>query len=141
MISEKLILLFLEAIIAEKSASANTVSAYRSDLFSFLLFLNKRSIKVVNESEIEDFLVAQKKAKFSVSTLSRRLSSIRHYFKFAFQEGWTKQNPAKLIKNGPKERNLPKSLSLKEVDMLLDAARNSDCSLGRISARFGSMSW
>ncbi len=132
MINKKFIKLFLEAFMAEKSGSINTVSAYRIDLMSFLEFCNlsnNSSTLIITSFDIENFLIAQKQRGLAGSTVSRRLSSIKHYFKFALQEGWNKTNPAKLIRSVSKSRTLPKSLTFKEVDLLLKAAEKTENSL------------
>jgi integrase/recombinase XerD len=61
----------------------------------------------------------------SKATRARRLSSIKQFYRFAFEEGWRSDNPAIQIGGPGREKRLPKTLSHEEVDALLEAARGS----------------
>jgi integrase/recombinase XerD len=57
------------------------------------------------------------------STRARRLSSIKQIYRFAFEEGWREDNPAIQIAGPGLDKRLPKTLTVEEVDRLLEAAR------------------
>ena len=61
----------------------------------------------------------------SRSTRARRLSAIKQLYRFAFEEGWREANPAIQIKGPERQKRLPKTLDVPEVDRLLDAARQT----------------
>jgi len=118
---------FLEAHAAELDASENTLLAYARDLNDFLGWLSTRQLDLlaVMQSDIERYLIHLNDAGMSHATRARRLSAIRQFFRFAFEEGWRADNPAIKIKGPKREKRLPKTLSEDEVDRLLNAARQS----------------
>ncbi|NNE89127.1 MAG: site-specific tyrosine recombinase XerD, partial [Silicimonas sp.] len=117
---------FLEAQAAELDAAENTLLAYARDLQGFADWLGKRQLLDVSQGDIESYLVDLDAAGMSRSTRARRLSAIRQFFRFAFEEGWRSDNPAIQIKGPSREKRLPKTLDEAEVDALLDAARDGE---------------
>lgn len=118
---------FLEAQAAEQGASENTRLAYGRDLKDYLDYAAGRNIPLLDadRTAVEDYLMYCEAQGLSKATRARRLSSIRQFYRFAFEEGWRSDNPAIQIGGPGKEKRLPKTLSHEEVDRLLDAARSS----------------
>ena len=117
---------FLEAQAAELDAAENTRPAYARDLkdFSHWAASRKSELLDVEQTQIESYLIDLDAAGMSRSTRARRLSAIRQFFRFAFEEGWRSDNPAIRIKGPSREKRLPKTLSEDEVERLLNAARS-----------------
>ncbi len=117
--------IFLEARSAEDGAARNTLLAYGRDLKSFHAWLaaRKRPLLEATQDEIEGYLISTEAEGLSKSTRARRLSSIKSFYRFAFDEGWRTENPALRIGGPGSTRKLPKILSIAEVDRLLEAAR------------------
>lgn len=117
---------FLEAQSAELGASENTRLAYARDLKDFAGWADKRNLDLLAlmQADIETYLVGLDAAGMSRATRARRLSAIRQFYRFAFEEGWRADNPAIQIKGPAKEKRLPKTLSEDQVDRLLQAARD-----------------
>ncbi len=118
---------FLEAQAAELGASDNTRLAYGRDLMDFVGHIAARGVTLLEagRDRVEDYLLHCEAQGLSKATRARRLSSIKQFYRFAFEEGWRGDNPAIQI-NGPgKDKRLPKTLSHDEVDALLEAARTS----------------
>ncbi|RSK38520.1 tyrosine recombinase, partial [Rhodovulum iodosum] len=115
---------FLEAQAAELDAARNTLLAYGRDLKDFAGWLDRRGLgfEAAARAEIEAYLVACDAEGLSQATRARRLSAIRQLYRFAYEEGWRDDNPAQQIKGPGRARRLPKTLSLTEVDRLLEAA-------------------
>src|SRR5215468_7036047 len=116
---------FLEMLAAERGAASNTLQAYRRDLEDFLSFLEGRGNELarVAPNEISAFLRARSEAGLAPTSRARRLSAIRQLFKFLVGEGLVAEDPAQGVV-GPKQgRTLPKTLSIVEVDRLIEAAR------------------
>jgi integrase/recombinase XerD len=116
---------FLEALGAERGAAQNTLSAYRRDLEHFQQWLKKfdASPETAARKEIEGYLAALEADGFAPATRSRRLSAIRQFYRFALSEAWRSDDPAGRISGPRPARKLPGTLSVAEVDRLLDAAR------------------
>lgn len=118
---------FLEAQAAELAASENTLLAYGRDLTHFSDWLTDQGsdLDSARQETIESYLINLDTSGLSRSTRARRLSAIRQYFRFAFEEGWRTDNPGLRIKGPKREKSLPKTLSEAEVDAILDAARQA----------------
>ena len=118
---------FLEAQAAELDAAENTRLAYARDLKDFGAWLDRRKLDMLAalQSDIERYLIDLDAAGLSQSTRARRLSAIRQFYRFAFEEGWREDNPAIQIKGPGRVKSLPKTLSEDEVDRLLSAARDT----------------
>jgi len=116
---------FLEAQAAELGAANNTLLAYGRDLkdFQAWLFRNSRDFLEASQDDVESYLIYCDTQGLAKSTRARRLSSIKQIYRFAFEEGWRSDNPAIQIMGPGLDKRLPKTLTVEEVDRLLDAAR------------------
>ena len=115
---------FLEAQAAELGAARNTQEAYGRDLRDFLTFLESRGagFATADRAMVEDYLVQCEAIGLATATKARRLSSIKQLYRFAFEEDLRKDNPAIQVRGPRKDKRLPKSLSLQEVEQLLQTA-------------------
>ncbi|MBE0553444.1 MAG: site-specific tyrosine recombinase XerD [Rhodobacteraceae bacterium] len=122
---ERWISTFLEAQAAEADAARNTRLAYGRDLLDFAGWLARQGSDFVTAGReaVEDYIVFCEAQGLAKATRARRLSAIRQMFRFAHDEGWRTDNPAIRIKGPGPSARLPKTLSLDEVERLLDAAR------------------
>ncbi|SEP56773.1 site-specific tyrosine recombinase XerD [Thalassovita taeanensis] len=116
---------FLEAQAAELGAAHNTLLAYARDLKDFAGWAADQGLGFdeIAKAQIESYLVHCDAQGLAKSTRARRLSAIRQLFRFAFDEGLRPDNPAIQISGPGRDKRLPKTLSVIEVDRLLDAAR------------------
>lgn len=123
--SSRWISTFLDARAADLGAARNTQLAYGRDLLDFAEWLARRGMTFAEAGReaVEDYLVQCDAQGLSKATRARRLSSIRQLFRFAFEEGWRKDNPALRLTGPGKATGLPKTLSEDEVTRLMDAAR------------------
>lgn len=112
-------------LILEKNLSANTVSAYASDLKNFLDFLNKESpgtqLRDLEATHIDRFLAYLFELGLSERTQARFLSGIKSYFQFmALNFGWA-EHPV-LQTQGPKLGfYLPEVMTVEEVERIIEA--------------------
>ena len=115
---------FLEAQAAELGAANNTLLAYGRDLKDFQAWLsrNSRDFLEASQDDVESYLIYCDTQGLAKSTRARRLSSIKQIYRFAFEEGWRSDNPAIQIMGPGLDKRLPKTLTVEEVDRLLDAA-------------------
>lgn len=112
---------FLEMLIVERGAAANTIDAYRRDLIDYCGFLTGRSVAAdrAESDDIRAYLAALSKQGVKASTAARRLSSLRQFHKFLFGEGIRPDDPTVVIDSPRQGRPLPKVMSEDEVDRLL----------------------
>ncbi len=123
----RLIALFLEAMVAERGAAANTVAAYRRDLedYAATLAARGRDLETADRGDLEAWLAGLDDRGLASSTRARRLSAARQLHRFLYEDGWRKDDPAQRLAGPTKARRLPKTLSVAEVDAMLAAARSS----------------
>ena len=119
---------FLSALRLEKGLSENTIKAYSNDCqdFNKWLFSNKKYRAVAaTEADIENYLKHLRVIDLSNSSINRKLSSLKHFFNYLSKTKLLKSNPVMNI-SGPKNiKVLPKSLSIIDVNSLIEAP---DCS-------------
>lgn len=114
---------FLNFLEAEKNASPHTIKNYRSDLVEFFRFVDKASLGDVDYLSVRKFLAYLKEREFLRSTVSRKLASLKSFFKYLIREQVLASNPAGSIATPKRERRLPSFLEEKEVADLLEAAK------------------
>jgi integrase/recombinase XerD len=118
---------FSHYLTVEKGLARNTVDSYRRDLNIFFAFLEPRGIASpsrVNRDLITSYLLGLKEAGRASSTISRNVASIRSFFTFLVQEDLLEENPSQLVKAPRIEKKLPRVLTTKEVDRLLQQPRS-----------------
>ena len=117
---------FLEMLVAERGAAANTVAAYRRDLADLAASLSPLGgrLEQVSSDDIRAYLARVAAAGMSPTTQARRLSAFRQFFAFLVTDGVRADNPSATIDSPKRPRALPKILSEPEVQRLLDATRS-----------------
>jgi integrase/recombinase XerD len=125
---ERLTALYLDMLAAERGAGANTLAAYRRDLEDLSLFLKAagRTIANANTDDLRSYLGELSRRGLRVTTQARRLSALRQLYRFLYAEGRRDDDPAAVLEGPKRERSLPKTLTLAEVDNLLRVAGRSD---------------
>lgn len=119
--------LFLDMLAAERGATENTLSAYRRDLDDFADYLvtKRRTVASAATDDVRGYLQALAKREFAAASVARRLSAIRQLYRFLYAEGQRGDDPAAIVEGPKRGRALPKVLTVKEVDRLLDTARKA----------------
>lgn len=115
---------FLEMMSAERGAATNTLAAYERDLTDLREFLASRKTNMANvgSSELSAYITDLAKRGFEPTSQARRLSSMRQFFKFLYAEGLRGDDPTSILDAPKKQRPLPKTLSVEEVERLLALA-------------------
>jgi integrase/recombinase XerD len=121
----KLVSLFLDMLAAEQGAGDNTVDAYRADLEDFSEFAGraKSGFIATNTQLLRDYLEDLDSRGFKSSTVARRLSALRHLFRFLLNERMRTDDPAAILSGPKRGRGLPKVLSIADVDRMLTRAK------------------
>ena len=117
--------LFLDMLAAEQGAGDNTLQAYRRDLEDFSAFLTRtgRRFADADTQALRDYLADLDSRGFKSSSVARRLSAMRHLFRFLLSERIRGDDPAAILSGPKRGRSLPKVLSIPDVDRLLACAR------------------
>ncbi len=122
----KLINLFLDMLAAEQGAGDNTLQAYRRDLTDFSEFLarSRQTFAGADTQNMRDYLADLDVRGFKSSSVARRLSAMRHLFRFLLNERIRKDDPAAILSGPKRGRGLPKVLSISDVDRMLTKAKD-----------------
>jgi integrase/recombinase XerD len=122
---ERLISLFLDMLAAEQGAGVNTLDAYRRDLTDLSDFLGHKGQGFVGaETDVlRDYLADLDTRGFKSSSVARRLSAMRHLFRFLLNERIRSDDPAAILSGPKRGRGLPKVLSISDVDRMLTRAK------------------
>src|SRR5436189_2996723 len=121
----KLINLFLDMIAAEQGAGDNTLHAYRRDLTDFSEFLGRggQNFTGTDTQKLRDYLADLDTRGFKSSSVARRLSAMRHLFRFLLNERIRSDDPAAILSGPKRGRGLPKVLSISDVDRMLTRSK------------------
>ncbi len=133
---------FLESLVTEKGYSDHTCRAYRKDLKDFFSFLaqpwasgsihQKRTHSVapqqVDAGMLRGYLSLLHR-KHEKTTIARKLSAIRSFYKFLVKKGIILENPAEFILTPKQNKTIPVYLSVDEIFRLLDSIQ-TDTLLG-----------
>jgi len=115
---------FLEMMAAERGAATNTLDAYRRDLADYRAMIGqaKKNPLAVDTDDIRTYLRGLKGRGFGAATGARRLSAIRQFHRFLYAEGKRGDDPALILEGPRRGPQLPKILSVEEVERLLASA-------------------
>jgi integrase/recombinase XerD len=110
---------------AEQGAGDNTLQAYRRDLEDFSAFLARvqQSFANVQTETLRAYLADLDSRGFKSSSVARRLSAMRHLFRFLLNERIRRDDPAAILSGPKRGRGLPKVLSIADVDRMLTRAK------------------
>lgn len=121
---------FIHFLIVEKGLADNTILSYERDLKSYIKFLMEKeritSFQEVKRIHIVHFLGFLKEQGKSTRTIARHIASIRSFHQFLLREKVASEDPTVHIELPQLERTLPKVLSMKEVEQLLDSPKAND---------------
>jgi integrase/recombinase XerC len=123
---------FLQYLRVERNASDLTVKSYREDLTALADYLTEAregrcpAPEEIAVLELRGYVAALHEAGYAMTSIARRLASLRSFFRFGQREGWTKANPAKALRNPRKPRSLPHFLSTDDIGQLLKAPSPDD---------------
>src|SRR6201988_3763159 len=121
----KLIGLFLDMLAAEQGAGANTLDAYRRDLTDLSEFLGRtgQSFPSATTDGLRGYLSELDSRGFKSSSVARRLSALRHLFRFLLNERIRGDDPAAILSGPKRGSGLPKGLSMADVERMLTRAK------------------
>ncbi|ABW68301.1 site-specific tyrosine recombinase/integron integrase [Desulfosudis oleivorans] len=120
---------FVESLASEKGYSPNTCRAYSADLKEFLAFLSPPDdtehpvcLDDISVIAIRGYLAFLHKKKMDKSTVSRKLSVLRSFFRYLEKRGIMTGNPARAVLSPKIGRKIPAFLSVDDMFRLLDAS-------------------
>jgi len=109
----------------EKSLAANTVEAYLRDIGKFVSYLENENLKLnideVKLKHFEGFLKAINELGFDAQSQARIIAGIRAFYRYLLLEDIISENPAELLTAPKLSRKLPDTLSVDEINALLNS--------------------
>jgi len=116
---------FISYLEHEKRVSPHTVLAYKKDLDQFVLFISTAFGMVnpeeANHSEIRAWMVDLIEEGLEVTTVNRKMATLRSFYKFLLRSQIISQDPTFKIRSLKKGRNLPAFIQEKEIYSLLES--------------------
>jgi len=114
---------YLKYLRYQKNYSEETIDSYEEDLAEFFEFLDELDVDVlkVKYEDIRDYLKHLDDKKNKATTVSRKLSSLRGFYKFLINRDYVKNNPFTLIKTPRKEKKLPRFFYYNELEEMFDS--------------------
>ena len=125
---DPLLLRFLDVIWMERGLAANTLAAYRADLFALQQWLAARrsSLAAATRGDLLEYVAQRVGAGARPRSTARQLSAFRRFFRQQVRDGSRRDDPTADIAMPRTGRALPKSLSEHDVETLLAAPPVSD---------------
>jgi len=115
---------FFQHLVVERGLAALTVAAYAQDLSQLAEYskkIGKNSWPDLTLADLQDYLAHLESQGVGPRSRARKLSAIRHLFRFLLREGLTTHNPLEWLDAPKLPKGLPKILGLEEVERLLAA--------------------
>jgi integrase/recombinase XerD len=116
---------YLDFCRLERGLAANSLAAYERDLARFREFCAGSGVPE-DPAEIAGHLNALYRAGLGSRSVARHLSTLRNFYRFLLREGKLAADPTEYVRTPKQWRNLPKYLSLAQVDKLLAAPQTGD---------------
>ena len=119
---------FLQYLQYEKNYSFHTVLSYRTDLYQFCDFLVIKPQEIntlnVNSQQIQQWTLLLTSTKISARSLSRKISTLKSFWKFLLVRGLATQDPTLKIILPKTKKPIPAFFKEKEMNSALDNKSN-----------------
>ena len=115
---------FLDYLRFEKNRSMLTVDSYAEDLRAFEVYFKNLddclTWETVDSDVIRDWMESMMDKGNKASSVNRRLSAVRSFYRYALGRGRVSKDPSRMITGPKKEKPLPQFLKEDEMNRLLD---------------------
>lgn len=113
---------FLDYIIKQKKYSYNTSKNYEIDIMEFKDYIDKEAANYleIDYEFIKGYLMNLYNKKLSRNSVARKLSSLRSFYKYLFNNNLIRTNPFKYVATPKKEKRLPKYLGVEELEVIFN---------------------
>lgn len=121
---------FIHYLRDELRYSSATILAYKRDIQHFDLYLKKEDLTYsqVDKQNFRFYLQSLKQEGVSSRSSARKISAIKHYFRFLVESGQLNTNKINDMSLPVQKKRLPKVLYQEELHILLESERNADFS-------------
>jgi integrase/recombinase XerC len=115
---------YIDYLQAEKNVSAYTVRNYTRDLLEFFGFINEKGITTlrdVNKQTLRAYLSNLMDRKFAKSSIARKLSAVRSFYRYLMREELISSSPAATTVSPKLDKRLPAFLTVEEAKRLVES--------------------
>lgn len=115
---------FCDQVWLQDGLAASSLASYRRDLVAWAHWLahnGRKSLLAAERGDVESFLAVQFRRRAKATSIGRSLSSLRRFYRLHAQQGTIEIDPTLRIRAPKVPRRLPKTLSEKQVEALLEA--------------------
>ncbi len=120
---------FCDQLWLQDGLAPSSLASYRRDLAAWSAWLGRRGLLSADRADVEGWLADQFRAKAKATSVARRLSTLRRFYRLQLERATVREDPTVRVRAPKKPRRLPKLLSEKQVEALL-AAPAVDGTLG-----------
>jgi integrase/recombinase XerD len=113
---------FMGYIRVEKGLSPNTQEAYSNDIHQWLEFLENSGLGEDDASH--EYISLLKRSGLAAVSIARKITSLRMFYSFLLQEGQIQSSPFELVDLPKLPKQLPKYLTVSEIETMLKHAEN-----------------
>ena len=119
---EKEIDKFIEYLKYQRNYSDFTCNNYKKDLNEYNSFIlsNKINYKNMDYNDAKEYVIYLNKKNDAKSTISRKLSSLRTFYKYLVLNNKVKSNPFLLVSSPKKEKRIPKFINYNNMEEILN---------------------
>ena len=113
---------FIKYLEVQKNYSPNTILNYRKDLDEYYDFLNDNnySFNDMDYKKCTNYLLFLDKKNLNKTSISRRLSSLRTFYKYLVLNSFLETNPFNLVSSPKKEKRMPKFINYSSIDEIFN---------------------
>ncbi len=115
---------FCDQVWLQDGLAASSLASYRRDLVAWSAWLERqahKSLLAAERTDVEAFLAAQFQTKAKITSINRRLSTLRRFYRLHAAQATIGADPTLRVKSPKLPRNLPRNLSEDQVGALLRA--------------------
>jgi integrase/recombinase XerC len=120
---QKRIFDFLTYLRNERNVSPHTLRGYHSDLEQLSLFLGEKELSTVDHQTLRRFIAHLMRGEAKKSSIARKLSALRSFFRYLNREGILTSNPARLVATPRREQRLPTVLTADDAIRLMESPK------------------
>ena len=120
---------FCDQLWLQDGLATSSLASYRRDLNAWAAWLGARGMLAADRGDVEGWLADQFRAKAKATSVARRLSTLRRFYRLQLERATVREDPTTRVRAPKRPRRLPKLLSEAQVEALL-AAPATESTLG-----------
>lgn len=121
--------IFVDHIISSEGLSKNTVESYTRDLNKLQKYFSNKSMLEITFNDLKNYVIYLN-SLYKNQTISRNISSIKHFYDFLQLQNILKDNPSTMLEHSKQEKKLPKFLTEEEIIEMLKISKQDRSDYG-----------